>query len=87
MSTFEGDSGWRLGPFAEAVDPMEGQGIINLPPGMTKNAAGVIRDSTGRVVYAPPGSYDAAMAGIQEDASGHFTGVNYTLSDKSGVRI
>lgn len=49
--------------------------------------AGVVRNDHGKVAYAPPGSLDAAMNGVQQDASGHVDSVGTDNSDKSGVRI
>lgn len=37
---------------------------------------GRIRLGTGKVAYAPPGSYDAAKSGVAQDASGSFSNVN-----------
>lgn len=51
------------------------------------DVAGVVRDDHGKVAYAPPGSLDAAMNGVQEDASGHVTSVHAINSSQSGVRI
>lgn len=51
------------------------------------DVAGVVRDDHGKVAYAPPGSLDAAMNGVQEDASGHVTSVHAVNSSQSGVRI
>jgi hypothetical protein len=49
--------------------------------------AGVVRNDHGNVAYAPPGSHDAAMNGVQEDASGHVDSVGTDNSSRSGVRI
>ncbi|USN16559.1 hypothetical protein POLEWNIK_00330 [Brevundimonas phage vB_BpoS-Polewnik] len=37
---------------------------------------GRLRTGEGKVAWAPPGSYDAAKNGVQQDASGHFSSVN-----------
>lgn len=37
---------------------------------------GRIRTGEGKVAWAPPGSYDAAKNGVQQDASGSFTSAN-----------
>lgn len=37
---------------------------------------GRIRTGDGKVAWAPPGSYDAAKNGVQQDASGSFTSAN-----------
>lgn len=49
--------------------------------------AGVILNDEGKVAYAPPGTHNAAMAGVQQDASGHVSSVGTANSDKSGTRI
>lgn len=49
--------------------------------------AGVVRNDHGNVAYAPPGSHDAAMNGVQEDASGHVDSVGTDNSPRSGTRI
>jgi hypothetical protein len=49
--------------------------------------AGVVRNDHGNVAYAPPGSHDAAMNGVQEDASGFVDSVGTDNSSKSGTRI
>jgi len=49
--------------------------------------AGVVVNDRGHVAYAPPGSHNAAMNGVQEDASGHVDSVGTDNSDRSGVRI
>lgn len=48
---------------------------------------GTVRNDMGRVAWAPPGSYNAAMNGVQEDASGHVDSVGTDNSSKSGTRI
>jgi len=49
--------------------------------------AGVIRNDQGKPAYAPPGTLNAAFAGVQEDASGHVDSIHTDNSDKSGTRI
>lgn len=49
--------------------------------------AGVVRNDHGRVAYAPPGSLDAAVNGVQQDASGHVSSVGTDNSSKSNTRI
>jgi len=49
--------------------------------------AGVVRNDAGHVAYAPPGSYDAAVNGVQEDAAGHVDSVGTDNSSRSGTRI
>lgn len=49
--------------------------------------AGVVRNDHGGVAYAPPGSHDAAMNGVQEDAAGHVDSVGTDNSSRSGTRI
>lgn len=48
---------------------------------------GTVRNDQGKVAYAPPGSYNAAMAGVQQDAAGHVDSVGTDNSSKSGTRI
>ena len=48
--------------------------------------AGIVRNEEGRVAYAPPGSRDAADAGVQQDASGHVDSVGTDNTSKSGTR-
>lgn len=47
---------------------------------------GSVRNDQGKVAYAPPGSHNAAMAGVQQDASGHVDSVGTDNSHKSGTR-
>ncbi len=49
--------------------------------------AGVVVNDHGKVAYAPPGSHNAAMNGVQEDASGHVDSVGTDNSHLSGTRI
>lgn len=49
--------------------------------------AGVVRNDQGGVAYAPPGSHDAAMNGVQEDAAGFVDSVGTDNSSRSGTRI
>lgn len=48
---------------------------------------GTVRNDQGKVAYAPPGSHNAAMAGVQQDAAGHVDSVGTDNSSKSGTRI
>ena len=48
---------------------------------------GTVVNDHGKPAYAPPGSHNAAMNGVQEDAAGHVDSVNTDNSSKSGVRI
>jgi hypothetical protein len=61
----------------------------NIVPGAAvgPDPAGVVRNDHGRVAYAPPGSYDAAMNGVQEDAAGFVDSVGTDNSSKSGTRV
>jgi hypothetical protein len=70
------------GPLAE----MAGSKIV---PGAAAgpDVAGVVRNEHGKVAYAPPGSHDAAMNGVQEDASGHVSSVHTDNSSTSGARV
>ena len=49
--------------------------------------AGVVLNDHGKVAYAPPGSYDAAMNGVQEDAAGFVDSVGTDNSHRSGTRV
>lgn len=49
--------------------------------------AGVVRNDTGRVAYAPPGSINAAFNGVQQDAAGHVDSVGTDNSDRSNSRV
>jgi hypothetical protein len=55
--------------------------------GVGPDPAGVVRNEHGRVAYAPPGSQDAAMNGVQEDASGFVDSVGTDNSSASGTRV
>ncbi len=48
---------------------------------------GTVVNDHGKVAYAPPGSYNAAMNGVQEDAAGHVDSVGTDNSSKSGTRV
>lgn len=65
--------------------PRPGLRIAGVDPD-TMDAAGVIRNSEGKVAYAPPGSHNAAMAGVQQDASGHVDSVGTANTSQSGTR-
>lgn len=49
-------------------------------------ADGTILNDAGKVAWAPPGSHNAAMAGVQQDASGHADSVGTDNSHHSGTR-
>lgn len=70
------------GPLAElAADKVVPGAAVGPDP------AGVVRNDHGKVAYAPPGSYDAAMNGVQEDAAGHVDSVGTDNSSRSNTRI
>lgn len=48
---------------------------------------GTVRNDHGKAAYAPPGSHNAAMSGVQQDAAGHVDSVHTDNSSKSGTRI
>lgn len=48
---------------------------------------GTVVNDAGNVAYAPPGSYNAAMNGVQEDAAGHVDSVGTDNSSRSNTRI
>lgn len=47
---------------------------------------GTVLNDHGRVAYAPPGSHNAAMNGVQEDAAGHVDSVGTDNTSRSGSR-
>lgn len=52
-----------------------------------QDPSNTLRTGDGVPAYAQPGSYAAAMQGVQQDASGHFESVAHTRSGKSGTRV
>lgn len=48
---------------------------------------GTVRNEHGKVAYAPPGSMNAAMNGVQQDAAGHVDSVGTDNSSRSGSRV
>lgn len=69
---------------APALDAAE---LLVPGAGVGPDPAGTVLNEHGRVAYAPPGSQNAAMNGVQEDASGFVDSVGTDNSDRSGVRI
>ena len=52
------------------------------------DVAGVVRNNEGNVAFAPAGTLNAAMNGVQQDASGHVDSIHTTPhSTRSGVRV
>lgn len=51
------------------------------------DVAGVVRNEHGKVAYAPAGTLNAALNGVQEDAAGHVDSVGTDNSSLSGTRI
>ena len=76
-------------PASQSETPLADMAKDKIVPGAAvgPDAAGVVRNDHGRVAYAPPGSYNAAVNGVQEDASGHVSSVNTDNSHLSGTRI
>ncbi len=76
-------------PETQGDTPLTEQTEDNIVPGAATGPddAGVVRNDHGKVAHAPPGSYDAAANGVQQDASGHVDSVGTDNSDRSGVRI
>jgi hypothetical protein len=68
--------------FAQVADRLEEQ-----TAGLERHPDQTLRTKDGKVAYAPPGSYDAAASGVQQDASGHFESANKTNSTQSGSRV
>lgn len=81
--------------FGEFVNDLEEDDVVQLPEAKEKadegytlpDRSGTIRNKDGGVAYAPPGSMNAAMNGVQEDASGHISSAGTYNSDKSGTRV
>lgn len=76
-------------PDTQGDTPLTEQTADDIVPGAATGPddAGVVRNDHGKVAHAPPGSYDAAANGVQQDASGHVDSVGTDNSDRSGVRI
>lgn len=76
-------------PDTQADTPLADQVKDHIVPGAAvgPDAAGVIRNEHGKVADAPPGTLNAAYAGVQQDAAGHVDSVGTDNSSKSGVRI
>jgi hypothetical protein len=55
--------------------------------GLHRGPDQTLRTDDDKVAWAPPGSYDAAVNGVQQDASGSFESANKTRSHQSGTRI
>lgn len=55
--------------------------------GFSEGPDGTVRNPEGKVAYAPPGSHNAAMAGVQQDASGHVDSIGTDNSSRSGTRV
>lgn len=68
--------------------PAEDAGEL-LVPGAAEgpDVGGTVLNDHGKVAYAPPGSYNAAVNGVQQDAAGHVDSVGTDNSSKSGTRI
>lgn len=48
---------------------------------------GTFRTATNEVAYAEPGTKNASVMGVQQDASGHFESIAHTRSAASGTRV
>ena len=68
-------------PMAEEAKPLVVPGAAAGP-----DVAGTVLNDHGKVAYAPPGSYNAAVNGVQQDASGHVDSVGTDNSHLSGTR-
>ena len=75
-------------PDTQADSPFADIARDKIVPGAASgpDVAGNVVNDHGKVAYAPPGSHNAAMSGVQEDASGHVSSVHTDNSDSSGVR-
>lgn len=77
----DGDDDWETAAAKEAGDKI----VAGAAAGPERD--GTVRNDAGKPAYAPPGSYNAAYQGVQQDASGHVDSVGTDNSSKSGVRI
>lgn len=68
--------------FGQVADRLESE-----TSGLERAADNTLRTGDGRVAWAEPGSHNAAVNGVQQDASGHFESANKTNSHQSGSRI
>lgn len=75
-------------PGSQADSPEADHAKEQIVPGAAAgpDMAGVVRNDHGKVAYAPPGSYNAAVNGVQQDASGHVDSVGTDNTSKSGTR-
>lgn len=71
----------------ETEDAAEAAGKVVPGAATGPKADGTIRNDQGKVAYAPPGSMNAAMNGVQQDAAGHVDSVGTDNSSKSGTRV
>jgi hypothetical protein len=69
-------------PMAQAV-----KGLIIPGAAIGPDFAGNVRNDEGKIAYALPGTLNAAMNGVQQDAAGHVDSVHTDNSSASGVRI
>lgn len=67
---------------ADVADRVEEETI-----GLTRAPDDTLRTEDDKVAWAPPGSHNAAVNGVQQDQSGHFESVHSTKSHHSGTRI
>lgn len=71
---------------AELVElPDDVEDARRVPEG-TQGPDGTVRNAEGKTIWAPPGSHNAAMGGVQQDASGHVDSAGSINSHLSGTR-
>lgn len=71
----------------ERRDPASAYGLKIPGAASGPHVDGTVRNDEGKVAFAPPGTLNAAMAGVQMDAAGHVDSIGTDNSSKSGVRI
>jgi hypothetical protein len=71
----------------ERRDPSTAYGLKIAGAATGPHVDGTVRNDAGKVAFAPPGTLNAAMAGVQMDAAGHVDSIGTDNSSKSGTRI
>lgn len=80
----EGDD-LTQGGLAELTEDVMVDEVVRVPEG-TQGPDGTVRNAEGKTIWAPPGSHNAAMGGVQQDASGHVDSAGSINSHLSGTR-
>jgi hypothetical protein len=75
-------------PETQADDALAEDAKEKIVPGAAAGPlpGGTVVNDEGKVAYAPPGSYNAARSGVQEDAAGHVDSTGTDNSSRSGTR-